>query len=77
MAGSATPTRSGFSASSGWRAAWPLGEDPAAVFLSRGRVALSLGPSFGSQGRGFARLNIGTSPQLIRDAVGRMAAAMT
>jgi cysteine-S-conjugate beta-lyase len=53
-----------------------LGDDPAAVFLSRGRVALSPGPDFGSQGRGFARLNIGTSPELIRDAVGRMAAAM-
>jgi cysteine-S-conjugate beta-lyase len=53
-----------------------LGDDPAAEFLSRGRVALSPGPDFGSQGRGFARLNIGTSPELIRDAVGRMAAAM-
>jgi len=53
-----------------------LGDDPAAVFLSRGRVALSPGPDFGSQGRGFARLNIGTSPELIREAVGRMAAAM-
>jgi cysteine-S-conjugate beta-lyase len=52
-----------------------LGDDPAAVFLSRGRVALSPGPNFGSQGRGFARLNIGTSPELITEAVRRMAAA--
>jgi cysteine-S-conjugate beta-lyase len=53
-----------------------LGDDPAAAFLSRGRVALSPGPDFGSQGRGFARLNIGTSPELIAEAVTRMAAAM-
>src|SRR5690606_32487551 len=35
-----------------------LGDDPARVFLDRGRVALSPGPTFGVQGRGFARLNI-------------------
>jgi cysteine-S-conjugate beta-lyase len=51
-----------------------LGDDPAATFLARGRVALSPGPDFGSQGRGFARLNIGTAPELIREAVARMAA---
>lgn len=53
-----------------------LGDDPAAAFLARGRVALSSGPNFGSQGRGFARLNIGTSPELIGEAVRRMAAAV-
>jgi cysteine-S-conjugate beta-lyase len=53
-----------------------LGDDPAAEFLSRGRVALSPGPDFGSQGRGFARLNIGTSPELIAESVTRMAAAV-
>jgi cystathionine beta-lyase len=53
-----------------------LGDDPAAAFLERGRVALSPGPDFGAQGNGFARLNIGTSPGLITEAVGRMAAAV-
>ncbi len=53
-----------------------LRDDPADVFLARGRVALSAGPDFGSQGRGFARLNIGTSPELITEAVRRMAAAL-
>jgi cysteine-S-conjugate beta-lyase len=53
-----------------------LGEDPAAGFLERGRVALSPGPDFGEQGRGFARLNIGTSPELMAEAVRRMAAAV-
>jgi cystathionine beta-lyase len=52
-----------------------LGEDPAAAFLDRGRVALSRGPDFGSQGAGFARLNIGTSAALLTEAVRRMAAS--
>ncbi len=54
-----------------------LGDDPAAAFLERGRVALSPGPDFGMQGTGFARLNIGTSPELINEAVRRMAAAVS
>jgi cysteine-S-conjugate beta-lyase len=53
-----------------------LGADPAAAFLAAGRVALSPGPDFGSQGSGFARLNIGTSPELLAEAVRRMAAAL-
>jgi cystathionine beta-lyase len=52
-----------------------LGDDPAAVFLDKGRVALTPGPDFSAQGNGFARLNIGTSPALIEEAVRRMAAA--
>ena len=53
-----------------------LGDDPAAEFRARGRVALSSGPEFGRPGLGFARLNIGTSPELITEAVRRMAAAV-
>jgi cystathionine beta-lyase len=49
-----------------------LGGDPAAVFLSKGRVALSPGHQFGSGGRGFVRMNLGTSPELLSDAVHRM-----
>jgi len=52
-----------------------LGDDPAAAFLERGRVALSPGPDFGQQGRGYARLNMGTSPDLLAEIVRRMAAA--
>jgi cysteine-S-conjugate beta-lyase len=52
-----------------------LGDDPAAAFLERGRVALSPGPDFGQPGRGHARLNMGTSPALLAEAVQRMAAA--
>ncbi|MQA73575.1 MAG: aminotransferase class I/II-fold pyridoxal phosphate-dependent enzyme [Solirubrobacterales bacterium] len=53
-----------------------LGDDPAEAFLERGRVALSGGPQFGAQGRGFVRLNYATSPALLADAVGRMAATV-
>ena len=53
-----------------------LGDDPAAAFLERGRVAVSPGPDFGEPGRGYARLNIGTSPALIGEAVKRMAATV-
>jgi len=53
-----------------------LGDDPAEVFREKGKVALSRGPDFGPQGRGFARLNMGTSPELIEEAVRRMASAL-
>ena len=52
-----------------------LGDDPAEVFRDKGKVALTPGPHFGPQGHGFARLNMGTSPELIEEAVRRMAAA--
>jgi cystathionine beta-lyase len=52
-----------------------LGDDPAAAFLERGRVALEPGVSFGAQGRGFARLNFGCAPAVLEEAVRRMAAA--
>ena len=53
-----------------------LGHDPAAVFLARGRVALSPGSAYGTPGAGFARLNFGTSPALVTEAVRRMHAAI-
>jgi len=53
-----------------------LGEDPAAVFLERGRVALSSGPRFGTGGAGHVRLNLATSPEILADAVARMASAI-
>jgi len=54
-----------------------LGEDPARTFLERGRVALSRGLDFGAQGAGFARLNFGTDPERLEEAVSRMAAALS
>lgn len=53
-----------------------LGDDPSAVILERGRVALSAGAPFGESGAGFARLNFGTSPELLRSIVARITAAL-
>ncbi len=53
-----------------------LGAEPAAEFLARGRVALSPGTDFGSEGAGFVRLNVGTSGPLLAEAVRRMARAV-
>ena len=50
------------------------GDDPAAIGLERGKVALHPGPMFGSQGRGFARLNFGCSPEVLAEAISRLAA---
>ncbi|WP_405608552.1 MalY/PatB family protein [Streptomyces sp. NBC_00076] len=53
-----------------------LGDDPAETFLRRGRVALSSGLPFGTGGAGHVRLNLATSPEIIEEAVRRMAAAL-
>jgi len=53
-----------------------LGADPSETFLERGRVALSPGPTFGREGDGFARLNLGTSGELLAEAVRRLARAV-
>lgn len=50
------------------------GDDPAAHILEHAKVALSNGPPFGTQGTGFARLNMACSPEVMTDAVTRMAA---
>jgi cysteine-S-conjugate beta-lyase len=50
-----------------------LGDDPAAAFLEKSRVALSSGTGFGTLGNGFARLNLATSPEILTEAVTRMA----
>ncbi|MDJ1130523.1 MalY/PatB family protein [Streptomyces iconiensis] len=53
-----------------------LGDDPAAAFLERGRVALNSGPSFGTGGAGHVRLNLATSPEILEEAVRRMAGSV-
>ncbi|MEU0072783.1 aminotransferase class I/II-fold pyridoxal phosphate-dependent enzyme [Streptomyces sp. NPDC006332] len=53
-----------------------LGDDPADTFLRRGRVALSSGLPFGTGGAGHVRLNLATSPEILEEAVRRMAAAL-
>jgi cystathionine beta-lyase len=70
-----TPPRAGYLT---WLDLRPfeLGDDPCEALLERGRVALNPGPVFGPQGKGFARLNIGTSPALVEEAVKRIGKAV-
>jgi len=53
-----------------------LGDDPAAVFLEHGRVALNPGANFGPGGAGFVRMNLATSPEILTEAVRRMASSV-
>jgi cystathionine beta-lyase len=53
-----------------------LGDDPAGVILRRGRIALSPGLHYGALGAGFARLNFGTSAELVKESVRRIARAL-
>ncbi|MGW6059284.1 MalY/PatB family protein [Streptomyces sp. NPDC055189] len=53
-----------------------LGDDPAEAFLQRGRVALSSGRPFGTGAEGFVRLNLAASPDVLTQAVRRMASAV-
>ncbi len=50
------------------------GADPAAAALEQGRVALESGLRFGRQGTGFVRLNFACSPEVLTEAVTRLAA---
>jgi cystathionine beta-lyase len=51
------------------------GDDPSARALDTAKVALVPGTHFGEQGRGFARLNFACSPEVLTEAIGRLAAA--
>lgn len=51
-------------------------EDPAEVFRRDGAVALVSGLGFGIGGDGFARLNFGTSQQILAEGVARLATAV-
>ncbi len=53
-----------------------LGDNPARHFLKRARVALNAGATFGEPGRGFVRLNTATSPEILTEAVQRMAGSL-
>ncbi|CAL9346399.1 Putative cystathionine beta-lyase [Streptomyces sp. enrichment culture] len=54
-----------------------LGDDPAEVFLRRGRVAVNSGLPFGTGGAGHVRLNLATSPEVLDEAVRRMASVLS
>lgn len=52
-----------------------LGDDPAVPLREHAYVALNSGLGFGSEGRGFVRLNLACSPETLREAVFRIASA--
>ncbi|WP_225823484.1 MalY/PatB family protein [Streptomyces naphthomycinicus] len=49
-----------------------LDTDPYTFFLDKARVLLNDGRSFGPGGEGFVRLNFGTSPEILREILGRI-----
>ncbi len=53
-----------------------LGDDPAAAILERSRLATTGGLPFGSGGVGHCRLNIGTTPELLEEAISRVVEAI-
>lgn len=50
-----------------------LGDNPARRILKEAKVALNDGSAFGAEGEGYVRLNFGTSPEIITEAVERIA----
>jgi cystathionine beta-lyase len=49
-----------------------LGEDPTKLILERGKLAINGGVMYGPKHTGFARLNFGTSPEIITEAFHRI-----
>ncbi len=50
--------------------------EPASFFLEHARVALGVGPDYGTGGKGHVRLNFATSTAVLTEAVQRMATAV-
>ena len=50
------------------------GDNPARRILKDAKVALHFGPAFGAEGSGHVRLNFGTSPEILTEAIERIAA---
>ena len=50
------------------------GDNPARLILKDAKVALHFGPAFGAEGAGHVRLNFGTSPEILTEAIERIAA---
>lgn len=50
------------------------GDDPAGRILRDARVALNRGPTFGDEGHGHVRINLGCAPEVLTEAVQRIAA---
>ncbi|MTV27732.1 aminotransferase class I/II-fold pyridoxal phosphate-dependent enzyme [Nitriliruptoraceae bacterium ZYF776] len=70
------PARATFLAWLDLRTRVPAGTSPAELLLERARLGLSAGEGFGTGGDGHVRLNVGTAPAILEDAVSRMAEAL-
>lgn len=53
------------------------GPNPAKQILRQAKVALHFGPAFGAEGAGHVRVNFGTSPEILTEAIERIARART
>ena len=49
-----------------------VAEDPAKALLDRAQLAVTDGAGFGASGRGFIRLNLGTSPAILDEVLDRV-----
>lgn len=49
------------------------GDNPSRRILREAKVALHFGPAFGAEGAGHVRLNFGTSPEILTEAIERIA----
>jgi len=49
-----------------------LGEDPTKLILERGKLAINGGAMYGPKHKSFARINFGTSPEIIIEAFNRI-----
>ncbi|MBX3100308.1 MAG: aminotransferase class I/II-fold pyridoxal phosphate-dependent enzyme [Salinibacterium sp.] len=65
------PPRASYLAWLNFRDAPGWGDDPSVRALAAG-VALNPGPTFGSQGAGFARLNLACGPEVLTEAIERL-----
>jgi len=54
-----------------------LGDNPADLILERGKVAINGGAMYGKQYPQFARLNFGTSPEIITEGIHRILRSLT
>ena len=52
--------------------AYDLGDDPSEVFFAKEKLAVSSGPAFGELGRGWARINLATSREILDDMLDRI-----
>jgi cystathionine beta-lyase len=52
--------------------AYGWGDNPAVKVLREAKVALHHGPLFGTEGKGYVRINFGCDPDLLREAVQRI-----